>query len=97
MELREKLAERNISTHQEGGAEAALSSRQTETEGEPLEAVSGLTSEDIDGLMGTNETSLGATGSYGNGAQITDLAEELVDSDDEDDEDWPDDEDGEEE
>jgi len=88
VELREKLAERNISPHREGGAEAALPPGQQLTEGEASEAVSSLTAEDIGGLMGTEDSSLGATGPYGNGAQSTDPAEDVSDTDDEDDEDW---------
>lgn len=97
VELREKLAERNISPHREGGAEATVSPSQAAVEDEPLEAVSSLTPGDIDGLMGTEDASIGTTEPYGNGAQSTDLAEDLSDSDDEDDEDWPDDEDDKEE
>ena len=71
LELREKLAERGVSSQRDGTQEELSTDGQSDLEPEPLVAISDLTPTDIGELMGDDEAPVRAEGGNWEGAELS--------------------------
>ena len=71
LELREKLAERGVSSQRDGPQEELSTDGQSDLETEPLVAISDLTPTDLGELMGDDEAPVRAEGGNWEGAELS--------------------------
>ena len=94
LELKEKLAERGVSSQPDGAQEDSPTTSGPDLEEESLVAIADLTSADIGELMGGDDVPIVATGGNGGGAELPD---EDLDEEEDETADLPDDEEDDEE